>query len=143
MVLDHNFGWDDGLICGGSVSGLILPRAAEAAELWRKLAAVTEPIRWGVKKDFSIALVEGSGGVSPAVNEDGAHGDTPVPAIGFIRKLFRRRRNCGLPVPATSRRPSRRSRCSWISPSRFSMTGRNWRTTNFFRPKSTPGRRLA
>jgi xanthine dehydrogenase accessory factor len=57
MVLDHNFGWDDGLICGGSVSGLILPRAAEAAELWRKLAAVTEPVCWGVKKDFSIALV--------------------------------------------------------------------------------------
>jgi xanthine dehydrogenase accessory factor len=57
MVLDHNFGWDDGLICGGSVSGLILPRAVEAAELWRKLAAVTEPVCWGVKKDFSIALV--------------------------------------------------------------------------------------
>src|SRR5471030_3044193 len=56
MVLDHNFGWDDGLICGGSVSGLILPRAAEAAELWRKLTAVTGPLRWGVKKDFSIAL---------------------------------------------------------------------------------------
>jgi xanthine dehydrogenase accessory factor len=56
MVLDHDFGWDDGLICGGSVTGLILPRAAEAAELWRKLAAVTEPVRWGVKKDFSIAL---------------------------------------------------------------------------------------
>jgi xanthine dehydrogenase accessory factor len=58
MVLDHNFGWDDGLICGGSVSGLILPRAVEAAELWRRLAAVTGPVRWGVKKDFSIALVE-------------------------------------------------------------------------------------
>src|ERR1017187_8235223 len=58
MVLDHNFGWEDGLICGGSVSGLILPRAAEAAELWRKLAAVTAPLRWGVKKDFSIAPVE-------------------------------------------------------------------------------------
>jgi xanthine dehydrogenase accessory factor len=58
MVLDHNFGWDDGLICGGSVSGLILPRAAEAAELWRKLAAVTGPTRWGVKKDFSIALAD-------------------------------------------------------------------------------------
>ncbi|MGH7953691.1 MAG: XdhC family protein [Limisphaerales bacterium] len=57
MVLDHDFGWDDGLICGGCVSGLILPRAAEAAELWRKLAATTdESIRWGVKKDFSIAL---------------------------------------------------------------------------------------
>jgi xanthine dehydrogenase accessory factor len=58
MVLDHNFGWDDGLICGGSVSGLILPRAAEAAELWRKLAAVAKPVRWGVKADFSIAPVE-------------------------------------------------------------------------------------
>ena len=57
MVLDHDFGWDDGLICGGSVTGLILPRAAAAAELWRELAAVTKPVRWGVKKDFSIALV--------------------------------------------------------------------------------------
>ena len=35
LVLDHDFGWDDGLICGGRVSGLILPRAAEAADLWR------------------------------------------------------------------------------------------------------------
>jgi len=61
MVLDHNFGWDDGLICGGSVSGLILPRAAEAAELWRKLAAVTGPVRWGVKNDFSIAVMECGG----------------------------------------------------------------------------------
>ena len=58
MVLDHDFGWDDGLICGGSVSGLILPRAAEAAALWHKLAAVTGPVRWGVKGDFSIAPVE-------------------------------------------------------------------------------------
>ncbi len=61
MVLDHDFGWDDGLICGGSVSGLILPRAADAAELWRKLAGTAETIRWGVKKDFSIAPVEGGG----------------------------------------------------------------------------------
>lgn len=60
MLLDHDFGWDDGLICGGSVSGLILPQARQAAELWRKLAATTEPMRWGVKKDFSIALVPGS-----------------------------------------------------------------------------------
>lgn len=57
MVLDHDFGWDDGLICGGSVTGLILPRAAEAAELWRRLATITAPVRWGVKRDFSIALV--------------------------------------------------------------------------------------
>src|SRR5690348_11132630 len=57
MLLDHDFGWDDGLICGGSVTGLILPRATEAAELWHQLAAVTEPVRWGVKKDFSITLL--------------------------------------------------------------------------------------
>lgn len=56
MVLDHDFGWDDGLICGGSVSGLILPHAATAADLWHKLAPVTETIRWGVKEDFSIAI---------------------------------------------------------------------------------------
>jgi xanthine dehydrogenase accessory factor len=66
MLLDHDFGWDDGLICGGSVTGLILPRAAGAAELWRQLAAVTEPVRWGVKKDFSVALVPGSAGILPA-----------------------------------------------------------------------------
>jgi xanthine dehydrogenase accessory factor len=63
MLLDHDFGWDDGLICGGSVSGLILPQARQAAELWRKLASTTEPVRWGVKKDFSIALVSGSAGI--------------------------------------------------------------------------------
>jgi xanthine dehydrogenase accessory factor len=58
MLLDHDFGWDDGLICGGSVSGLILPHAARTADIWRKLAAATAPIRWGVKKDFSIALAD-------------------------------------------------------------------------------------
>jgi xanthine dehydrogenase accessory factor len=58
MLLDHDFGWDDGLICGGSVSGLILPRAAEAAEVWSKLAAPNGPIHWGVKKDFSIAFAD-------------------------------------------------------------------------------------
>jgi xanthine dehydrogenase accessory factor len=59
LVLDHDFGWDDGLICGGKVSGLILPRAAEAKELWARLAVVTEPVRWGVRPDFSIGLSEG------------------------------------------------------------------------------------
>src|SRR6266436_1758137 len=38
LVLDHDFGWDDGLICGGKVCGLILPRAAEAEAIWRELA---------------------------------------------------------------------------------------------------------
>src|SRR5436190_12257387 len=35
LVLDHDFGWDDGLICGGRVVGLILPRAAEAEAIWK------------------------------------------------------------------------------------------------------------
>jgi len=58
MLLDHDFGWDDGLICGGSVCGLILPHAAQSAKLWKQLAATNEPVRWGVKKDFSIALAD-------------------------------------------------------------------------------------
>jgi xanthine dehydrogenase accessory factor len=57
LVLDHDFGWDDGLICGGKVSGLILPRAAEAAELWRALAECKESVTWGVRSDFQIARV--------------------------------------------------------------------------------------
>jgi len=58
MLLDHDFGWDDGLICGGRVFGLILPGAAEAGALWRELANVDGPIRWGVKQDFSISRLE-------------------------------------------------------------------------------------
>src|ERR1041384_6636771 len=53
LVLDHDFGWDDGLICGGKVCGLILPGAAEAADIWRTLARGDEAVNWGVKKDFS------------------------------------------------------------------------------------------
>src|ERR687891_1801542 len=44
LVLDHDFGWDDGLICGGKVYGLIMPQAAEARELWLDLAAANKPI---------------------------------------------------------------------------------------------------
>lgn len=72
MVLNHDFGWDDGLICGGSVTGVILPRAAEAAELWRKLATVTRPLRWGVKKDFSIALVAESSDEGRVTSDENA-----------------------------------------------------------------------
>ena len=58
LVLDHDFGWDDGLICGGKVSGLILPNAAQAAEIWKKLAECREPLTWGINKDFRIGWVE-------------------------------------------------------------------------------------
>ena len=55
LVLDHDFGWDDGLICGGKVYGVILPNAAQAAEVWRELVECRQLMTWGVKKDFSIA----------------------------------------------------------------------------------------
>ena len=58
LVLDHDFGWDDGLICGGKVSGLILPRAAESGDLWRTLARRDTSRTWGVKSDFTPALGE-------------------------------------------------------------------------------------
>ena len=74
LVLDHDFGWDDGLICGGKVSGLILPRARDAAPVWQAIAQVSQPLAWGVRSDFGIALVERETGpwlyqetVSPAV----------------------------------------------------------------------------
>jgi xanthine dehydrogenase accessory factor len=62
MVLDHIFGWDDGLICGGSVHGLILPQAAGAVEIWRMAAAAVEPREWGVTKDYSIDWVGNAAG---------------------------------------------------------------------------------
>jgi xanthine dehydrogenase accessory factor len=56
LVLDHDFGWDDGLICGGKVLGVILPNAQEPGEkFWNELAARDTEKSWGVKKDFSIA----------------------------------------------------------------------------------------
>lgn len=58
IVLDHDFGWDDGLICGGSVSGLILPHAERNLDLWRALAAPASPICWGIRDDFSIGRIQ-------------------------------------------------------------------------------------
>lgn len=57
LVLDHDFGWDDGLICGGKVLGVIIPNAQNAGEtFWSELAARKTAQTWGVKKDFSLAL---------------------------------------------------------------------------------------
>jgi xanthine dehydrogenase accessory factor len=55
LLLDHDFGWDDGLICGGKVFGLILPNAQRAGEkFWSDLAERKSSISWAVQKDFSI-----------------------------------------------------------------------------------------
>ncbi len=67
LLLDHDFGWDDGLICGGKVEGLILPNATAAgAEFWEELAARERTFVWGVRKDLGIGKVETDGGVERA-----------------------------------------------------------------------------
>jgi xanthine dehydrogenase accessory factor len=58
LTLDHDFGWDDGLICGGTVRGLILPRAADALPVWSDLARRDQVRTWGVRNDFSIAWAD-------------------------------------------------------------------------------------
>src|ERR1700740_3655083 len=70
LLLDHDFGWDDGLICGGKVLGLILPNAQKAGEdFWRGLAERQACLSWGIKGDFSIecgsecGMGDGQGGV--------------------------------------------------------------------------------
>jgi xanthine dehydrogenase accessory factor len=55
LLLDHDFGWDDGLICGGKVFGVILPNAQKMGEkFWRELAERKENLSWGVTRDFEI-----------------------------------------------------------------------------------------
>lgn len=58
LVLDHDFGWDDGLICGGKVFGVIIPNAQNAGEkFWAELAERKSQLTWGVKDDFTFATV--------------------------------------------------------------------------------------
>src|SRR5262245_48652268 len=58
LVLDHDFGRDDGLICGGKVCGVILGDAQKAAAVWRELASRATPRSWGIRKDFTVGWVE-------------------------------------------------------------------------------------
>ena len=55
LLLDHDFGWDDGLMCGGKVCGLILPNAQSAGQqFWSEVAERKQTMTWGVKADYSI-----------------------------------------------------------------------------------------
>src|SRR6267378_5272409 len=55
LLLDHDFGWDDGLICGGKVFGVILPNAQKVGEkFWNELAERQTTLSWGVQIDFAI-----------------------------------------------------------------------------------------
>src|SRR6201987_5894472 len=56
LLLDHDFGWDDGLICGGKVLGLILPNETSAGvEFWSLPAEHPSDFFWGVRQDFSLS----------------------------------------------------------------------------------------
>lgn len=67
LVLDHDFGWDDGLICGGKVIGVLLPHAEKAGEqFWKGLVQRDAARMWGVKSDFSIAMAESA--IAPSSN---------------------------------------------------------------------------
>jgi xanthine dehydrogenase accessory factor len=58
LVLDHDFGWDDGLICGGRVGGVIVPRIHQAAPIWTELARRESKRTWGITDDFQIAWAD-------------------------------------------------------------------------------------
>ena len=77
LVLDHDFGWDDGLICGGKVYGLILPHADEAAPIWQEVARREQTMTWGVKKDFSVTWVNGD------PNQEWLYRETVSPACAL------------------------------------------------------------
>ena len=107
LLLDHDFGWDDGLICGGKVFGVILPDAQKAgAPFWNELAERREKMSWAVQPDFKIARSDfslppsalrplrrnGHAAVRALDCRRGAHrpgGCAPGAAIGFQRHGIR------------------------------------------------------
>jgi xanthine dehydrogenase accessory factor len=78
LLLDHDFGWDDGLICGGKVFGVILPNAQKAGEqFWTELAERKTTSSWGVTKEFSIRKES---------HDSGAHGVTRPTSLGLYHE---------------------------------------------------------
>jgi xanthine dehydrogenase accessory factor len=58
LALNRDYGWDDALLCGGTVCGVILPDAVGAgAALWAALAARERTTTWGVRRDFAVLSV--------------------------------------------------------------------------------------
>jgi xanthine dehydrogenase accessory factor len=75
LLLDHDFGWDDGLICGGKVFGAILPNAQKVgAAFWTELAERETTLRWGVTRGFDIV-----GGTQTADGIDWLYRETVTP----------------------------------------------------------------
>ncbi len=67
FVLDHDFGWDDGLICGGKVFGVIVPNAQLTGEtFWNELSHRNAQKTWGVKSDFTFARLDPTFNLQPS-----------------------------------------------------------------------------
>jgi xanthine dehydrogenase accessory factor len=65
LVLDHDFGWDDGLICGGKVEGVILPNAQQMGEaFWAELAERKTPMSWGIRTNGALGRAPATGSTS-------------------------------------------------------------------------------
>lgn len=58
LLLDHDFGWDDGLICGGKVTCLLLPNPCAALPIFREIAPRDRQRTWGVTKDHQVVLCD-------------------------------------------------------------------------------------
>jgi xanthine dehydrogenase accessory factor len=76
LLLDHDFGWDDGLMCGGRVEGLILPDAQRSGpDFWALLAERQRLQTWGVTKAFCVA----GGATAAAAGGDWLYRETVMP----------------------------------------------------------------
>jgi xanthine dehydrogenase accessory factor len=65
LLLDHDFGWDDGLLCGGKVFGVILPNVEKTGvDFWSALAERRAAQTWGVTPELTVAKC--GSGLSPA-----------------------------------------------------------------------------
>lgn len=71
LVLDHDFGWDDGLICGGKVVGVVIPNVQRLGEkFWSELAKRDVKKTWGVDKYFQIQMESGVAPVSDYIYQE-------------------------------------------------------------------------
>ena len=58
LVLDHDFGWDDGLICGGKVTCILLPKPVGALPVFRELIHRDRTRFWGIDSDYNVVLCD-------------------------------------------------------------------------------------
>jgi xanthine dehydrogenase accessory factor len=55
IVLDGDFRWDDGMICGGRVTGWVIPDAQRAGtEFWEHLSQTPSAEHWGITEAFDF-----------------------------------------------------------------------------------------